>query len=160
MFKVTVISVGRVKEAHWLAAGDEYQKRLTGAVELRFVELSAAPLPQDPSAAAIAAALGDEGRRILAAVPPRAALCCLCVEGQLLTSEQLAGEIEGIKGRGRSGMAFVIGSSHGLSPEVKARADLKLSLSRMTFPHGLARVMLLEQIYRAAEIAKGTGYHK
>ena len=105
-------------------------------------------------------ALEKEGKAILAAVPKGAEIVALCIEGKLLTSEELSGYLAEKAGSGSGSVAFVIGSSHGLAPCVKAAAQKKLSMSKMTFPHQLARVMLLEQLYRAFSIAAGTKYHK
>ncbi|MBM6939746.1 23S rRNA (pseudouridine(1915)-N(3))-methyltransferase RlmH, partial [Pseudoflavonifractor phocaeensis] len=113
-----------------------------------------------PSPAQIDAALEKEGKAILARLPKNALLTALCVEGKPLSSEALAGQLEQWAGSGSSALAFVIGGSYGLHPSVKAQAALRLSMSPMTFPHHLARVMVLEQLYRAFQISAGSRYHK
>ena len=124
------------------------------------VEIKAADLPQEPSAAAINAALEKEGAEILKKIPSGARVIALCVEGKLYSSEELAGEFVSCANGGCSHLAFLIGGSYGLSEGGKRASHLRLSMSRMTFPHRLARVMLLEQIYRACKINAGEKYHK
>lgn len=161
MQKITVICVGKLGQEFLQKGCAEYIKRLGGFCELRIVELQE-ELIREKSAgeAQIARALEKEGERILAAVPKGAALVALCIEGKQISSEELAGLLRERAGSGHADLAFAIGSSHGLAPSVKQRAQLRLSMSRMTFPHQLARLMLLEQIYRAASINAGTRYHK
>ena len=160
MLSVHLICVGKLKEKFYLAACAEYQKRLGAYCKLELTELPEERLPQNPSQAQIAAALEKEGELAAARIPKGAAVTALCVEGKLLSSEELAARIEGWAGTGRSSLAFLIGGSYGMSPALKARAELRLSMSPMTFPHHLARVMLLEQLYRAFKIGEGSGYHK
>lgn len=157
---VTVACVGRLKEAYWRDACAEYAKRLGGYCRLQVTEVEETRLPDKPSPAQIEAALRDEGRRLLAKCPAGAAFAALCIEGRPLTSPALADSLSrwGVEGHGHA--VFFIGSSYGLAPEVKAACPLRLSLSAMTFPHQLARVMLLEQVYRAQQIATGGRYHK
>ena len=114
----------------------------------------------NPTDGEIAKALDKEAEKILAEIPPRAAVCAMCVEGKQLSSEEFAEYLEKQASGGVSEVCFIIGSSHGLSDKVKQRANLRLSVSKMTFPHELFRVMLLEQIYRAGEISAGSRYHK
>lgn len=158
MLEVKLICVGKLKEAYWRDAVAEYQKRLAAFCRFSIIELNEARLPQNPGGAAIAQALEEEGRAILAAAG-RSTVFALCIEGKLLSSEALAAQIEREAVGGASSLAFVIGSSHGLAEAVKARGA-RISMSPMTFPHQLARVMLCEQLYRAFSINAGTKYHK
>ena len=160
MFSVTLICVGRLKEKFYLDACAEYAKRLKAYCRFELVELPEQRLPENPSPAQISDGLHKEGEQILGKAPKGAWLCVLTPEGKQLSSEQLADTLAGIKAGGRSSACFVIGSSFGLDPAVKARADLLLSMSKMTFPHHLARVMVLEQLYRAESIQAGSKYHK
>ena len=157
---VTVLCVGKLKEAYWRDACAEYTKRLGAFCKFQVVELDEERLPEKPSDAQIAAALEVEGKKMLAKIPSGAAVAALCIEGKPCSSEQLAARIEDLAGGGTSQFVFVIGSSHGLAPAVKAQASWRLSMSPMTFPHQLARVMLLEQLYRAMSIRGGGKYHK
>ena len=160
MQTITVLCVGRLKEKFYADACAEYQKRLARHCKLTLIELPEQRLPDDPSPASIAAALEREADALLEKLPRGGAVVALCVEGAERSSEQLAETLAGCAARGVSRVAFVIGGSFGLSERVKARADLRLSLSPMTFPHHLARVMLLEQLYRAYQIQTGAKYHK
>ena len=160
MLRVQLICVGKLKEAFYLQACGEYCKRLAPLCKLTVVELPEIKLPDSPAPAQIQAALAREGEAILEKVPKGSMLIPLCIEGQLLSSPDLAGTLERWSVEGISSVSFVIGGSFGLSPTVKAGAALKLSMSPMTFPHHLARVMLLEQLYRALQINVGSKYHK
>ena len=160
MLTVTIIVPGKLKEKYLRDAQAEYAKRLTAFCKLNIIEVSTESLPPEPSAAQIHAALEKEGERILAAVPKNAALYALCIEGNERSSEAFSRELETRAVSGDSHIAFVIGSSHGLSDKVKQRAEQRLSMSPMTFPHQLARIMLLEQLYRAFQISSGGKYHK
>lgn len=160
MFDVTLLTVGKLKEKFYLAAVSEYEKRLKGYCNLRIVELPEVRLPDDPTPAEIAAGLDKEGELILAKIPKGAWFCVLTPEGKLLSSEELARKLSQVKVSGKSTACFLIGSSFGISPRVKAQSDFKLSMSPMTFPHHLARVMVLEQLYRAESIQAGSKYHK
>ncbi len=159
MQSVSVICVGKLKEKFYADACAEYQKRLGRFCRLNVVELPEQRLPEDPSPAEIAAALEREADAIEEKLP-RGAVIALCVEGRMLSSEQLSQTMEKYASQGTSQLTFLIGGSFGLAERVKARADLRLSMSPMTFPHHLARVMLLEQLYRAYQIQAGTKYHK
>ena len=152
---LTFIFVGRMRERHYTAAFEEYFKRLGafGKPELR--EIAEERLPEQPSEREIAQALKREAAEILKAVPKGAYTVALCVEGKAMSSEELALALEG-----QARLCFIIGGSFGLDESVKAAADLRLSMSRMTFPHHLARVMLAEQVYRAFTIQNGGRYHK
>ncbi len=160
MRAVTVLCVGKLKEKYWRDAVAEYEKRLSAFCRLSVVEVEEERLPESPSPAQIAQTLQAEGKRLLARVPQGAAIYALCIEGKELSSPALAEALDRLAVDGCSHTVFIIGGSWGLSDEVKAAARVKLSMSPMTFPHQLARVMLLEQIYRAAQISSGGKYHK
>ena len=159
MFRLTVIAVGSLKETYLREACAEYEKRLGAFCKPEIVQIREAKLPDDPGEGEIAAALAAEGEKILAALPQKAYRVALCVEGKQFSSEELAAKIGEIAA-GPGALALVIGSSHGLAPAVKEACDLRLSVSRLTFPHQLMRVILLETVYRAFNILKGTKYHK
>jgi 23S rRNA (pseudouridine1915-N3)-methyltransferase len=159
MLNIDIICIGRLKEHYWNDACLEYAKRLTPWAKVRIAELSEERLFGD-SAAQIDAVLAAEGERILAALPQKAYAVALCVEGKRLSSPALSKELSGVMLGGKSEIAFVIGGSFGLSQAVKDRAQLRLSMSDLTFPHQLARVMLLEQIYRCMSMLGGGKYHK
>ena len=160
MQKVTVLCVGKLKEKFYMDAAAEYAKRLSRYCKLELVELPEERLPEDPSPAQIEAALLKEAAAIRAKLPAGAALVALCVEGELRSSEALARQMADWASQGVGQLVFLIGGSFGLHPSIKEAAKLRLSMSPMTFPHHLARVMLLEQIYRCFKIAEGSGYHK
>ncbi len=160
MVNIHLICVGKLKEKHFLAACAEYEKRLGAFCKLTLTELNEDRLPDNPSQAQIDAALEKEAGAIFAKLPKNCKLIAMCVEGKLLSSEALAAQVEKWTVDGASSLALVIGGSFGLHPSVKERAALKLSMSPMTFPHHLARVMVLEQVYRAFQINLGTKYHK
>ena len=160
MLHVDVVCVGSLKERYLREACAEYEKRLGGFCRLTVTEVGEERLPDKPSEAAVAAALQAEGRRLLDKVPENALLTALCIEGTEMSSVELTERIQNWSVSGSSRLAFVIGGSWGLSQEVKQAARLQLSMSPMTFPHQLARVMLLEQLYRAMQIAVGGKYHK
>ena len=159
MINIKFIVLGNIKEQYLRDAAAEYLKRLGAFAKVELCELKEARLPDSPSASHISAALEDEAQRILAAIPPRSYVVALAVEGKQLSSEEFAGHIEKVT-QTASTVCFIIGSSHGLSQKIKNAADMKLSLSKMTFPHQLFRVMLLESVYRSFNIIKGTKYHK
>lgn len=160
MFEITLLAMGRLKEKFYLAAAAEYEKRLQGYCRFRLIELPECRLPEAPSPGQIAAGLEKEAEIILEKLPKNAWFCVLTPEGKLLSSEKLAGKLEQVKLCGKSSACFLIGSSFGIAPRVKAAADLQLSMSPMTFPHHLARIMVLEQLYRAESIQAGSKYHK
>jgi 23S rRNA (pseudouridine1915-N3)-methyltransferase len=149
-----------MREKFYIDAFAEYAKRLQAYCRLELLEIAEQRLGDRPSEKEIAAALEREGQEILKAVPPDAYLTALCVEGKQMPSEGMAELIAARENSGRPKLCFVIGGSYGLSPSVKARADRKLSMSQMTFPHHLARVMLAEQLYRGFKINEGSMYHK
>ena len=160
MFSITLLTVGKLKEKFYLSAAEEYSKRLRGMCKFDICELPEQRLPDNPSPAQIADGLQKEAMQIMNKVPKGAWLCVMTPEGKLLSSEKLASTLASIKAGGKSSACFVIGSSFGLAPEVKAKADFQLSMSPMTFPHHLARIMVMEQLYRAESIQAGTKYHK
>lgn len=160
MLAVRLICVGKLGEKFWADAVREYKKRLGAYCKLEIVELPEQRLPQTPSAGEIAQALDKEAALIEGKIPQGAALIALCVEGKPMSSEQLAEYLGRLTVSGTSRLCLVIGGSCGLSDKIKARAALRLSMSPMTFPHHLARVMVLEQLYRALNIAAGGKYHK
>ena len=160
MFTVTLLTVGKLKEKFYMAAVEEYAKRLSAYCKFRLVELPESRLPENPNPSEIAAGLAAEAGKILAAVPKGAWFCVLTPEGTELSSEALADKLRSVKNEGKSAACFLIGSSFGMDPSVKKRADYRLSFGPMTFPHHLMRVMALEQLYRAESIQAGTKYHK
>ncbi len=159
MLHVSVICVGNLKETWWRDAAAEYVKRLSAFCRIDIVELKEAKVPDEPSDREISTALEKEADAILAAVSPRAVCMALCIEGKQFTSEEWAKEIENAAQTGGE-LALIIGSSHGLSPRVKEKCRIKVSFSKMTFPHQMARVILLESLYRAMTITRGIPYHK
>ena len=160
MLNVTVLCVGKLKEAYWRDACAEYEKRLKPFCRFTLIEVAEERLPDNPSAAQISATIEAEGKRLLERLPKDCAVIPMCIEGKELNSPSLAARLDKLAVEGTSHIAFVIGGSWGLSEAVKSRAALRLSMSPMTFPHQLARVMLLEQIYRAFQISSGGKYHK
>ena len=157
---IHIICVGKLKEKFYIDGAAEYIKRLGGYCRLQLTELPEERLPQNPSRAQIDAALEKEAAAVAARLPKGAAVVALCVEGEPLSSEQLAARLEQWTASGTNTLVFLIGSSYGMHPSLKAQARLRLSMSPMTFPHHLARVMLLEQLYRCFKIGEGSGYHK
>ena len=160
MLNITVICIGKLKESYLRSACDEYQKRLSTLCRLNIVELMPEKLSDSPSQKEIEAALKDEGKRITEKIPQGSAVITMCIEGKQLSSNELSEKLQSLAVSGTSTVTFIIGGSFGLSDEVKQKSTLRLSVSKMTFPHQLFRVMLLEQIYRALQIELGTKYHK
>ena len=164
MMRVKLICAGKLKEPFYQQACDEYAKRLSRFCKLEILELPEERLPEDPSPAQIDGALRKEAEAIRRKIPPSSRLVALCVEGRLRSSEELARTMAAWDVGAESGLekrlVFLIGGSFGLHESIKAEAWDRLSMSPMTFPHHLARVMLLEQIYRACQINAGTRYHK
>ncbi len=160
MFDITLICMGKLKEKFYLSAAEEYEKRLKGYCSFHLIELPEVRLPDDPSQAEIAAGLEKEADSILAKLPKGCWFCVFTPEGKLLSSEALADKIKDIKLSGKSSACFLIGSSFGIAPRIKQLADFKLSMSPMTFPHHLARIMVMEQLYRAEAIQAKSKYHK
>ncbi len=159
MMKITVISMGKLKEKYFVAAADEYLKRLQRYCDLKLIELNPQNLPENPSEREIEAALKKEAEQIKKNILPDCFKISLCVEGKHFSSEEFA-ELLGEKANSGKPICFIIGSSYGLFNEIKEISDLCLSVSKMTFPHKLFRIMLLEQIYRAFKINGGGTYHK
>ncbi len=157
--QLTVLSVGTLKEDYLVSAAAEYKKRLGALCRVEEVNLREEKILHEDSPAAVAAALEAEGERMLAKIPTGAYRIALCVEGESFGSEALAGKLGSAADR-YGKIALLIGSSHGLSPRVKAAADLRLSISPLTFPHQLMRVLLFEILYRSFSICAGTKYHK
>lgn len=155
---IQLLTVGKQKEPHLLAAQETYQKRLTPFCKWEFTQLPAVRLSDKPSDKEIAAALEQEAAAIRKAA--KGTLIAMCIEGKQLSSEGFAKLLTQELPMRSSAVTFVIGSSFGLSNSIKQEAFRKMSMSEMTFPHALASVMLMEQIYRAYQIDKGTGYHK
>lgn len=156
MLGVKIVCIGRLKEEFWRAAVKEYEKRLSALCRFEIIELSEARLPQSPSRGEIAAALEREGELI---IPKLSGLIVpMCIEGRQLDSEGLGDLLSGAM-QSPGAVSFVIGSSYGLSDTVKGLGR-GMSMSKMTFPHQLARVMLCEQIYRGLQILRGAPYHK
>ena len=160
MFEITLIAMGKMKEKFYLSAAAEYEKRIKGYCSFKLIELPEVRLPEDPSPAEITAGLEKEADVILSKVPKGAWFCVFPPEGKLLPSEALAQQLQQVKLSGKSHACFLIGSSFGMADRVKAAANFRLSMSPMTFPHHLARVMVLEQLYRAEAIQAGSKYHK
>ena len=161
MQRIDLICVGKLNAAYCAAGVAEYQKRLRGLCEFRVIELPEVTVSEkNAGPAVIEKALEKEGKAILNALRKGAYLVALCVEGRQISSEELAALIADRAGSGAGNMAFVIGSSHGLAPEVKQAAQARISLGRITLPHQLARLVLAEQIYRACTINAGMKYHK
>ena len=160
MLSVHLICVGKLKEKFYREAVEEYTKRLKGYCKLNLVELPEIKLPQEPSPAEIQSALEKEGESIRAKIPAGSSIVAMCVEGKPRSSEELAKMVADWSMNSAKHLVFIIGGSYGLHPSIKADAWVKLSMSPMTFPHHLARVMVLEQIYRAFKINEGSSYHK
>ena len=160
MFEVTLITMGKLKEKFYISAAAEYEKRLKGYCQFKLLELPEVRLPDNPSPAEISAGLDKEADLIFTKIPKGAWFCVLTPEGKMLSSEALADKMKDVKVSGKSSACFLIGSSFGMAQRVKDRADFKLSMGPMTFPHHLARIMVLEQIYRAEAIQAGSKYHK
>ena len=157
---VTLITVGKLKEPFYKTAAAEYEKRMKAYGGIRILELGEERLPEDPSPAQISAALKKEAAAIEQKLPKSCWFCVLTPEGKMLSSEALAEKIDSVRTGGRSELVFLIGSSFGIDEGLKRQADFRLSMSPMTFPHHLARVMVLEQLYRAESILAGSRYHK
>lgn len=160
MLSIRLVCVGKLREQFFIDAFNEYSKRLSAYCKFECAELNETKLGSSPSDKEIAAALDKEAADIERALGKDAYVIAMCVEGIQLKSEDLAQRISSLAVAGRGRICFVIGGSFGISPRIKQRADMRLSMSEMTFPHHLARVMLAEQIYRAFKISEGSKYHK
>ena len=159
MIKVTFITLGKLKEKYLRDAVTEYEKRLSRYCSFETVELEPIKLPDNPSRSQVDAALLKEAEMIVKKIPKNSEVFALCVEGKQFSSEEFAEKLENLSKEGR-GITFIIGSSYGLDNSVKLLSKTRLSVSKMTFPHQLFRVMLLEQVYRAFKINEGSTYHK
>lgn len=159
MQRITVLCVGKLKEKFYADAAAEYIKRLSRYCKLDVIELPETRLPEDPSPAEIQKALAAEANAIRQKLEA-GAVVAMCIKGKTCSSEALSKKLADFALEGKSRVTFLIGGSFGLDETLKKQADWRLSMSPMTFPHHLARVMLLEQIYRACQIAEGTRYHK
>lgn len=160
MMNVTLLCVGNLKEKYFKDACAEYSKRLSAFCRFNIVEIGEEKIPDKPSKADIDNTLKKEGERIIAKLPKGAMIFSMCIEGTLISSEQLAEKIQTAGLEGRSELAFIIGGSWGISEEVKRVSNARISMSKMTFPHQLARVLLCEQLYRAFQINSNGKYHK
>lgn len=157
---IEIICIGDIKEKYLRDAIKEYKKRIGAYARLDIIELKEERLPNNPSKKDIELAISAEGEAIINKLGPRSYKIALCIEGKELDSVSFAKKIEDITLDGYSDICFIIGGSDGLSSEVKALADYKLSFSKMTFPHQLMRLILVEQVYRGFKILKGEPYHK
>ena len=158
--KITILCVGKIKEKYWVQALSEYEKRLSRYCRLEITEVADEKTPDGAGEALERQIKEKEGRRLLEKIPDHAYVIALAVEGSMVSSEELAGSLDRLAVSGTSHIVMIIGGSLGLSGQVLARADKKLSFSRLTFTHQLMRVILLEQIYRSYRIIKGEPYHK
>ena len=159
MQNVKIICVGKLKDKFFRDASDEYMKRLKSYCKAEIIEIPAANLPDDPNESMITAALEKEADAILKKLSPNSTVVAMCVEGKLYSSEDIA-KLLTKSAMNSNEIVFIIGGSYGLSENVKRKADVRMSASKMTFPHRLFRVMLLEQIYRGYKINSGGKYHK
>ena len=159
MLQINILYVGNIKDKFFQDAVSEYEKRLSGFCKLKNMELKEEK-PKDESNTEIALVIKKEGDRLLEAIPPKSYKIALCVEGKQISSEELAERISDIPLSGYSEITFIIGGTFGMDERVKKAADFRLSISKMTFTHRMMRVILIEQIYRALNIASGGHYHK
>ncbi len=160
MIKISIICVGKLKEKYWREAIAEYSKRMGRYADFTITEVDEEKLPDSPSQSQVENTLQKEGERILARIPKGASVAAMCIEGKQYSSEKLAALLEKSMSYDSGSIAFIIGGSWGLSDDVKKAADIRMSMSEMTFPHQLARVMLCEQIYRSCTIIAHAKYHK
>lgn len=161
MIRVNIICIGKIKEKYFTDAINEYAKRLSAFCKFSVVELAEEKIKSNnPNESQIIELINAEGKRILQKVGQSDYVIAMCIEGKMLSSEELSKAIDGVSVSGKSTVDFIIGGSYGLSESVKQRADLRLSMSKMTFPHQMARMILSEQIYRAFEISSNGKYHK
>ena len=161
LIKINLITVGKLKEKYWRDACAEYSKRLSAFCQLEIIELSESRLPDNPSEKEIALALEHEAKAMKPYCDKKASVSiAMCIEGKQMPSTQLSKTLNDLTVQGYSTINLIIGSSFGIAHEIKDICKIKLSMSEMTFPHQLARVMVLEQIYRAFQIQRNTKYHK
>lgn len=159
MIKTTIITLGKLKEKYLCDAVKEYSKRLSAYTKLEIIEIEPQRLSDKPGQSEIENALMKEAEIIIKKIPQNSEVISLCIEGKELSSTEFSQKIEDLQNMGKS-LTFIIGSSYGLSTKIKQLSNMKLSLSKMTFPHQLFRVLLLEQIYRGFKIIEGSSYHK
>lgn len=160
MIKVNVIAVGKLKEKYLRDAIDEYSKRLSAYSKVNIIEINEERCSDNPSSAEIEQVKDKEGKRIIAKIPKASYVIPMCIEGEQMSSEAFSKRLEDISVNGDSEITFIIGGSFGLSNEVKQLGKLRLSFGKLTLPHQLMRVILLEQIYRAFSISNNSKYHK
>ncbi len=160
MIKIKIIALGKLKEKYLREAVEEYSKRLSAYAKLEIIEIEPERLPDDPSDLQIEAALKSEAEKIMKKIESDSFTAAMCIEGKQMESTEFSRLLVDKMNFGTGVFNFIIGSSCGLHESVKQRADLKFSFSKMTFPHQLFRIMLLEQIYRSFKIAEGAKYHK
>ncbi len=161
MIRINIICIGKIKEKYFTDAINEYAKRLSSFCKFSVIELAEERVRSNiPNAAQITEVIEAEGKEILKKVNTSDYVVAMCIEGKMMSSEELSKMLDTVSVSGKSTVDFIIGGSYGLSSEVKTRADFKLSMSRMTFPHQMARMILSEQIYRAFEISSNGKYHK
>ena len=156
---INIICVGKIKEDYFSRAAAEFEKRLSRFCSINIIQIPDKSIPDNPSPAECSAVLNKEGEQILKKIGKSDIVIAMCIEGKILSSEEFAAKLSDFQMQS-STIDFVIGGSLGLSDEVKKRADFKLSMSRMTFPHRIARLMIEEQIYRAFKILSNETYHK
>ena len=157
---VTIICVGKLREKFFADAADEYLKRLKRIMPVSVIELPDEPEPTQPSEKLNEAVMKREGEKMLSRIGAQDHVIAMCIDGKQYESTELAGKIQNLFTQGKSNITFLIGGSLGIHPDVLKRANERMSMSKMTFPHQLARVMLLEQLFRAAKINAGERYHK
>lgn len=160
MMNINFIVLGKLKEKYMKDFSAEYEKRLSGYCKLTVTELEPVKLSDNPSEQEIKNALAKETQMIKAKMPKNSFVFSMCIEGKQMSSEELSKKLEDIALTGKNNITFIIGSSFGLSDEIKQMSDYKFSMSKMTFPHKLARIMLTEQVYRALSITNNAKYHK
>ncbi|SUM67320.1 23S rRNA (pseudouridine(1915)-N(3))-methyltransferase RlmH [Staphylococcus hominis] len=158
--KITILAVGKLKEKYWKQAIAEYEKRLGAYSKIEMIEVPDEKAPETMSDKEIEQVKVKEGQRLLAKIKPRATVITLEIQGKMLSSEGLAKELQQRMTQGQSDFVFVIGGSNGLHQDVLNRSNYALSFSKMTFPHQMMRVVLIEQVYRSFKIMRGEAYHK
>ena len=158
--KITILAVGKLKEKYWKQAIAEYEKRLGAYSKIEMIEVPDEKAPENMSDKGIEQVKEKEGQRLLAKIKPQATVITLEIQGKMLSSESLAKELQQRMTQGQSDFVFVIGGSNGLHQDVLNRSNYALSFSKMTFPHQMMRVVLIEQVYRAFKIMRGEAYHK
>ena len=161
MRTINILCVGNLKEKYLRDMAAEYEKRLSAYCKLKITELNEYKLPDKPSKSEIEKCIEAEGASIAAKMPQNAIVIAMCIEGEQFSSEAFSAKLEGLMAdESASELCFVIGGSYGLADSIKKRANLRFSLSKMTFTHQISRVLILEQIYRAFQISTGGKYHK